>query len=122
MVEELDAGPIYLKKDLSLEGTAAQIFERTDQIIEQMIQEILEADISPKSQEGEVTIFKRRKPEDGKMNDLTSLTEFYDYIRMLDAPTYPPAFIEVNGFKIEFSEASFEDENTLNAHVRITKK
>src|SRR4051812_8679688 len=40
-VEELDAGPIYLKKPLSLHGSAEEIYLRAARIIEEMIIEML---------------------------------------------------------------------------------
>lgn len=37
----LDAGDIYMKKPLSLEGTAEEIFIRANDIIEDMIEELI---------------------------------------------------------------------------------
>ncbi len=58
VVKELDAGPIYLKKELSLLGTAEEIFIRANKIIEQMIVSIVSHDLKPKQQEGEIVKFK----------------------------------------------------------------
>jgi methionyl-tRNA formyltransferase len=41
---------------------------------------------------------------------------------MLDAPTYPKAFIEYGEYTIEFSDAVIDDDNELRANVRITLK
>ncbi|MFW5887041.1 MAG: formyltransferase family protein, partial [Bacteroidota bacterium] len=41
VVKELDAGPVYLKKDLSLYGTAEEIYLRAGDIIIRMIEEII---------------------------------------------------------------------------------
>jgi methionyl-tRNA formyltransferase len=104
--EELDAGPIYLKKDLSLEGSAEEIFKRASKIIfDEMIPYIIKNNPKPTPQKGETTIFKRRNPEDGNIGNLNNLDKIFDYIRMLDAEGYPPAFVKINRVKIEFSNA-----------------
>lgn len=120
--EEFDAGPIYLKQHLSLLGTAEEIFIRAAELENQMIVKIIQENIEPQEQFGEPTIFKRRKPEDGNLEQLNSLKEIYDYIRMLDADSYPNAFIETEHFKFEFSRASLKSNESILADVRITKK
>lgn len=118
----LDTGDIYVKKPLSLEGNAQEIFERSAPIIQSIIEDIIENQIDPKPQEGEVISFKRRKPEEGKMNALEELKEVFNYIRMLDAEGYPSAYIETGSFKLEFSNASFKNKEEILANVRITKR
>ena len=123
VVKELDAGPIYLKSDLSLSGTAQEIFIRANKIIEQMIGTIVVKDLKSKAQEGEIVKFKRRKKEDSNIAEITELEKVYDYIRMLDADGYPHAFVETENFKLEFSKAKFNsNEKQLTANVRISKK
>lgn len=120
--QEFDEGPIYLKEPLSLLGTAEEIFIRSAELEYQMIITIIENQLKPQPQVGEPTIFKRRKPSDGNLSELTELQQVYDYIRMLDADTYPNAFIETNNFKFEFSRASLKSNESIIADVRITKK
>ena len=122
VVKELDAGPIYLKKDLSLDGTAKEIFIRANSVIESMIIEIIEKDIKPIEQKGDIVFFKRRKPSESNISDLKNLKSIYDYIRMLDADGYPNAFIENDYFKFEFINAILKENKEINAEVRITKK
>lgn len=117
----IDTGDIYLKKDLTLDGTASDIFYRASLIMEVMIAEILEKNLQPTPQEGEPVLFKRRKPEDSDISQLQSKKEIYDYIRMLDADGYPKAFLETENFRFEFEKV--EDHLTeLKANVRIIKK
>lgn len=118
----IDTGDIYLKKELGLSGTAHEIFERTVPIIESMINEIIDKNLEPTPQTGQPVLFKRRKPVDSNLKDLAQLKDVYDYIRMLDAPGYPKAFLETNHLKIEFTEASASEEGQIIANVRITKK
>jgi len=119
----IDTGDIYLKKELSLEGTAAEIFTRTGKIIKNMIEEIINNPITPTKQIGEVTSFKRRKPEQSLIdNSINSIEGIYNFIRMLDADNYPHAFLETDVFKFEFTEAKINNSKELTAHVRIIKK
>lgn len=120
--QEVDAGDIYLKEELSLNGTAEEILMRASGVVENMIDKIIEEKISPVPQQGTPTVFKRRKPEQGSIESLDSITEVYDYIRMLDAEGYPNAFIELNNFRLEFSRASLKADETIFADVRIIKK
>ena len=120
-VKEIDAGPVYLKKPLSLEGSAEEIFIRANHIIEEMIIEILDTNPQPETQKGEVVKFTRRKPEDGNLSSAVSLDEVFDYIRMLDAESYPPAFIKIGDYKLEFFRASRKT-GSVDADVKITRK
>jgi methionyl-tRNA formyltransferase len=119
----LDTGDVYLKKMLGLEGTASEIFERSSLVIEEMISEIITKNIQPLPQAGEITEFKRRKPEDSNINELYDLEKVYDHIRMLDCAGYPHAFVETPNLKFEFINANFnENEEIITANVRISKK
>lgn len=122
IVRELDAGPIFLKEDLSLSGTAEEIFIRANVIIEQMIKKIVSNNLSSKAQVGNPTLFKRRTPDMSNIKDINELDKLYDYIRMLDAENYPKAFIETEFFKFEFSRASLKADKSIITDVRITKK
>lgn len=114
----LDTGDVYLKRELSLEGTAEQILCRASDVIEGMIRDLLEQSPIPVPQDGEVTIFARRTPADGDISRLTNAETVYDYIRMLDADGYPRAFANIGAIAIEFSEAELKDD-VVSARVRI---
>lgn len=121
MTEEIDAGPVYLKHRLSLEGLAEEIFIRTSKIIAKMILEIVKKEPVPKEQEGEATAFKRRTPEQSKISgELKQLNELYDHIRMLDASGYPRAFIRLGCFKFEIARPALRS-NAIEADIRITR-
>jgi len=62
MVEELDAGPVYVKEGLSLEGNAEEIVLRATRLEAKLIRRIVEERIEPVPQEGEVVVFRRRTP------------------------------------------------------------
>jgi methionyl-tRNA formyltransferase len=118
-VEEMDAGPIYLKKPFSLYGSAEEIFLRASDVIEDMIVEILAKLPEPMPQEGVPTVFKRRRPEESNLASAQTLEQAFDLIRMLDAEGYPHAFINIGPFKIEFTRASKKTGQVL-ADVRIS--
>lgn len=122
VVEEIDAGPVYAKRPLGLHGTAEEIFIRANKIIVKMIIDIVKNVTVPVSQKGVPTVFKRRTPEMSSVNEVATLEEMYDYIRMLDAEGYPKAFIENDYFKFEFTRASLKADKTIIADVRITEK
>ena len=118
----LDTGPVYLKMDLSLSGTAEEIFVRVNKLVGKMIVEIIQNNLQPVPQEGDPVVFKRRKPEQSDMSGLEKLEEIFDYIRMLDADGYPHAYIEKGEFRYEFTRASIKGDGSIVADVKITKK
>ena len=122
-VAELDAGPVYMKRPLSLEGSASEIFLRAADVVQEMIEEIVRTEPLSEPQEGEPTVFRRRTPEQSNLLEanLVTLKDFFDFIRMLDAPTYPLAFMEHEGFLLEFSHAQLLS-NSIEARVTIRRK
>lgn len=119
--EGLDTGKIFLKRGLSLYGTAEEIFLRAGIVMYEMIVEIISNPIIPKAQEGKAEVFKRRTPTESNISNLTELAEVYNFIRMLDSKGYPKAYIETEFFKFEFSRASLKSDGIL-ADVKIIKK
>ena len=117
----IDTGDVFLKKDLSLLGTAREIFERATPIILEMIEEIIDKNLEPIKQEGKPVYFKRRKPEDSAIENIEYIDMIYNYIRMLDCEGYPNAYIETEFIKFEFTDARFSN-NEILANVRISKK
>jgi methionyl-tRNA formyltransferase len=118
MVQELDAGPIYLKRPLSLMGSAQEIFERAAEVIFDMIDEIISRNPAPVSQAGQPVLFTRRTPAQSRLPAVASPLTLYDHIRMLDAETYPAAFLDFEGWHIEFRQARL-DGNCVEAIVSI---
>ena len=118
----IDTGPIYLKSKLSLNGTAEEIFKRSSRKIHKMILKILENQIIPTPQKGEHSIFKRRKPEESNIINLSDIHHVFDHIRMVDCKGYPKAFIENEFIKFEFTKAKMKSKDEILANVRIFKK
>lgn len=108
MTKKLDAGPVYFKDDLCLEGsTAEEIYIRATYLSAKMIKQIITNEPKPVPQEGEGNVFKRRKPQESEIPNIYSLQELHDFIRMLDAEGYPKAFLKYKGYRYEFSRAGF---------------
>lgn len=120
-VAEMDAGPIYLKRSLSLLGPAEEILMRASQLTGEMIEIIVQERPEPQMQTGEPTIFRRRNTQDGNLASMETLEKVYDYIRMLDAEGYPPAFLETEQFRLEFGRASLRPDCVI-ADVKISRK
>ena len=120
MVTDMDAGPIYAKKPLSLDGRAESIYKRAGELSFEIIRWMVANEPTPVAQQGEVVLFKRRKPAQSSLPAKGNLETVYDHIRMLDAPSYPLAFIEHGELRLEFSNAVFEGDD-LTADVKISK-
>jgi len=122
MTEVLDGGPIYMKRNLSLSGRAENIYKRASKIIFNIIIDLVTKNPVPKKQEGKVTKFKRRVPSDSAIDNVKSLESLFDFIRMLDAPDYPKAYIEDDNFRFNFTNVKLNSDNELIARVNIKKK
>jgi len=120
-VKELDAGPVYLKRPLQLDGSAQNIYLTASKIILKMIEDIINTQPVPQPQTGEVTVFTRRKPEQSDLSQLSDIEDVFNWIRMLDADGYPKAFIETEYMHIEFTQADKKNDE-VKASVTIRKK
>jgi methionyl-tRNA formyltransferase len=118
MTDVVDGGPVYMKRTLSLRGSAQEILERATLLAARMIREMIRRPPRPRPQRGEVVLFHRRKPHESAIPTLTRLRDLYDFVRMLDAPTYPRAFLVHEGMRYEFSGAKIGKDG-LTADVVI---
>lgn len=118
----LDSGDIYMKENLSLADSAQEIFLRTSRIIfSKMMPYFVKNNPLPRPQKGKAVLFTRRKPEESKLIDGENLKRAYDKIRMLDAQTYPKAFLETDKLKFDFSGAKVKDKKII-VQVEIYEK
>jgi methionyl-tRNA formyltransferase len=120
MTGEIDAGPMYFKESLSLEGNAEEIYLRATRLSATLIKRLMNERPMPSAQNGEVVTFTRRKPQESRIGPQGSLEELHDFIRMLDAEGYPRAFLEHAGFRLEFSRSALYD-GRIVADVKILK-
>ena len=124
MVDKLDAGPIYLKYPLSLNGSAQQIYERAAKIIFNMMKVIIKGKLKPLVQKGRVIKFKRRTMKQNIIpKNIRTLRTLFNHIRMLDAQSYPSAFINYGNLRIEFTKAKINKKNLdANVNIKFTSK
>ena len=66
-------------------------------------------------------MFERRHPEQSELPREGSPTQIYDFIRMLDAETYPRAFVDWGKFRLHFSDARLEKDR-VSAKVSIAPR
>lgn len=119
MTAQLDAGPVYMKMPLSLEGRAQDIYQRASDLSAEMIERLLATPIDPHPQTGEVVVFTRRRPEESALPEhLGTLEEVHDFIRMLDADGYPRAYLEWGSLRLEFHHSRLRPD-LLEALVTI---
>jgi len=119
MTAELDAGPVYAKAPLTLEGTARDILNRSGKIVVRMIRKILTGKLQPVPQFGEPLLFKRRNPSQSLIPPAQTIEKIYDFIRMLDADGYPNAFLIHEGFRYAFHAADLRN-GKITATVEIS--
>lgn len=105
---KLDSGDYCFKKKISLKGSAFQIYERLEKCAIYIIKILIKKKIIKfYKQKGLPTNYKRRLEKKSHMKDFkfNRLEKVYDFIRMLDAPGYPNAFLKLNNFKISLMKA-----------------
>ncbi len=120
MTQELDTGDIYHKVSLDLLGSAQEIFIEAANKAYELIKFIVENNPTPQPQEGEVVNFNRRKPSQSEIPKDITFDNIYDYVRMLDADTYPAAYIDFDGFRLLFKKAKL-DNGKLTMEVDVKK-
>jgi methionyl-tRNA formyltransferase len=121
MNEGIDSGPVYMKRELDLAGSALDIFKRTAPVCFEMMHKIQTEEMLPADQEGTSTIYRRRTPSESRIPQSFSITKLYDFVRMLDAPGYPKAFLSYGDLRIDMFNARIDDDETLSAEVKVKK-
>jgi methionyl-tRNA formyltransferase len=101
-VEELDAGEIYLQKEIKLNGSELNVELKDIQgrITIEMIIEFIEdfSKIKGKKQEGEESYYPRRRRKDSELDIYKSIKEQFNLLRVVDNERYP-AFFYINNTK-----------------------
>ena len=119
----IDGGPICMKKNLLLKGNAMSIYQNMEKTCVEMIKKIIKKKkINFNKQIGKPSYFKRRKPSESEINisKFDSISSVYNFLRMLDAPGYPNAFINLKNFKFTFNHVKKKNK-LIEAKVQITK-
>ena len=75
----------------------------------------------PVPQSGTPQVYKRIKDNLLKFDSVKGLSYIYDQIRMVDNDLYPNSYLDVNGFRLEFSRAKLKNSEVI-ADVKIKLK
>jgi len=112
-----------MKKKLKLTGPAQEIYINIEKIALGMIVEISKMKkLIYKKQKGKAISFKRRtkKESEIKFHKINSIKQLYDHIRMLDAKTYPKAFIKLNSFTGYLDKAKLKN-GKIKSNIEFVK-
>jgi methionyl-tRNA formyltransferase len=99
-VDAVDAGDIWSQEVLHLEGHElhdeinAKLFAAELRLMSFAVQNV--ATVQPKAQSGEPTSYRRRTPEDSRLDPDKSLAAQFDLLRVADPERYP-SFFELRG-------------------------
>ncbi len=121
MTDTLDAGPVYARESLQLDGSAQDIYERCAEVVFDMVVRIVNTTPEPIPQSGEVVTFTRRTPSMSLVPTAGSCEQLHDFIRMLDAESYPSAFLDHGKWRIEFSRSRWVS-GVLMAEARFIER
>lgn len=102
--DQVDTGRIWRKRIIPVEKTALWyevnhcLFEAETELMTEAIEQLNQIDPQPQKGIAEPSYYRRRGPEDSKINPETSILEQFDLLRMCDPERYP-AWFEVYGQK-----------------------
>ena len=95
-VSEVDAGPVFLRDDMDLDGTELLPEIRAKQgakTVELCLRFLLaRPDLEPIPQTGEPTFYRKRTVADDRLDETRSLAENFNHLRIVDNDAYPAWF------------------------------
>jgi len=98
--DQLDAGPVYLKDYIELDGTEllAEIKHKQGLKTQQLVIKLVELwpDIKPVPQSGQPTYYRRRTRQDDRLDVNKTIAEQFDHLRIVHNEKYP-AWFEYRG-------------------------
>ncbi|MDB4303582.1 hypothetical protein N9934_02160 [Desulfosarcina sp.] len=108
--DDVDAGPIYLRKKLCFRGDELnrEIREVQGRITVELCMEFLESPAPLKEipQDGEPTYYLRRRPSDSQLDVHKTIAELFNLLRVVDNERYP-AFFEIDGVRYRITIEKF---------------
>ncbi len=122
MNDKIDSGDVITKRNLSLRGSAQEIYERSSKIIFKIILKIIKMKkITSYKQKGKIVKFKRLKNNSNISSKIKNIDEVYNHIRMLDADSYKKAYLDIEKIRITFFNVK-RIKNKLLSTAIIEKK
>lgn len=102
-VDALDQGRIWHQTTLELDGTElhdqihARLFDAELALMDWAVAHLgQEPQVQPRPQQGEPSFFRKRRPEDSRVDPERPLAEAFDLLRVADPERYP-AFFDYRG-------------------------
>jgi methionyl-tRNA formyltransferase len=115
--KRVDAGPVYLRSEVSLEGhelvneIRALVMREIIEMCKRFVENYREVLRTARDQEGQPTYFARRSRESSKLNPDMTIAKQFNKLRIVDNQRYP-AFFDYRGkrytLKIEKAETRNE--------------
>lgn len=113
MGPELDAGDVYCSIPMTLQGTMTDIWLTLVDRAYELIKKCVLEEPTPKKQVGNVQVYKRNKNNVLPLENSSNLIEIHRFIQMLDAETYPSAYLKIGDFKLSFTRSKLNHDNVL---------
>jgi len=112
-VAGVDAGNIYLQDELKLSGFElnAELRDKQGNLTCQMCKRFIsKINMNPKStpQEGDESFYRKRTPEDSRLDINKTIAEQFNLLRIVDNDSYP-AFFEIDGHRYFLKISSSEN-------------
>lgn len=113
-VEEFDAGQIYLKDSIRFEGNELldeirnALGNKIVEMCERFVREYPAIIAQARPQSGPESFYRRRKPEDSRLDPNKTIAEQFNLLRVVDNERYP-AFFELKGRKFVIKVHSGSD-------------
>lgn len=102
--EGVDAGPIYLRDEIQLEGHELhdELREKQAEVTRRLCRLFVEryrsGELAPSEQAGEPTHYRRRTPEDSRLDPEGTIAEQFDLLRTV-SNDHHPAFFDYRGHR-----------------------
>ena len=117
MTSQVDAGDIYCSQDITLQGTADDIWMAISHAACRLAMRVIEGAV-PRPQVGEPSFFKRRR-DNSLPRDADSLVNVHSFVQMLDGEGYPGSHIDHGNLRITLTRSSLRGDHVL-CDARIT--
>jgi methionyl-tRNA formyltransferase len=124
MEEKVDSGKIYCKEAISLQGSLSDIWQTITRVTCNLIKKCVIENPKPVNQTSkECMVYKRRKKQPIKFDNVKNISYIYEQIRMMDDDEYPTSYITMGDYTLEFSRAKLKGNGLLSdVFIYKTKK
>ena len=115
MESNIDSGKIYCCDQISLQGSLSDIWQTITYVTCNLIKKCVIENPKPLSQPNkECMVYKRRKKQPIKFDNVKNISYIYEQIRMMDDDEYPCSYIVIGDYTLEFSRAKLKDNGLLS--------